>query len=372
MKTMLSEKFGAIYATTVRIFAILSVVSFFCSCAGRGENADDVNDGRLQYEIQVNNVDVVPLERRNFTRQLIANGRLSAVVKSSMSFMSPGVISDIYVANGQRIKAGTLIARQDSSAKSLALESARITLVKAELDYYDVLAGQGYTAADTVSVPDNVMQMAKMRSGYSAALIAMRQAELEYSGTVIRAPFDGMVADMKLHEYDNSGSDPFCTLLDDSEFDVDFMVLESEYGFIGKGLEVKIIPFFGEPRTLYGKITGINPAVDKNGQVQVKARVRNDGTLIDGMNVRVAVERSVPDMLVVPKSAVVIRDNLEVLFRYSQGKAHWTYVNVLMSNSTEHAVTANTERGAELAPGDSIIVSGNLNLADGSEVSLKE
>ena len=33
-------------------------------------------------------------------------------------------------------------------------------------------------------------------------------------------------------------------------------------------------------------------------------------------------------------------------------------------------VEANLDRGAELNPGDLVIVSGNLNLADGSEVSL--
>ena len=30
----------------------------------------------------------------------------------------------------------------------------------------------------------------------------------------------------------------------------------------------------------------------------------------------------------------------------------------------------NTERGADLSPGDIVIVSGNLNLADGSEVTI--
>ena len=89
------------------------------------------------------------------------------------------------------------------------------------------------------------------------------------------------------------------------------------------------------------------------------------------MNVKVIAEETVPGQLVVPKSAVVIRDNLEVLFRYRSGQAEWVYVRTLSSNSQEYAIVANADRGAHLAPGDSIIISGNLNLADNSQVSLK-
>ena len=85
--------------------------------------------------------------------------------------------------------------------------------------------------------------------------------------------------------------------------------------------------------------------------------------------IRVAVRERIAGKLVVPKSAVVIRDNEEVLFRYRDGKALWTYVRTSLANSREYVVEANRDRGAELAPGDLIIVSGNLNLADGSEVT---
>lgn len=352
------------------ILAAVSVSSFQ-GCSWKGTRDSDNDDGKLRHEVKTNLVGTVTLERDEFRRELVANGRLSARARSSMSFSSPGVIAEINAGNGDIVTRSSVIARQDASEKLLSLESARIALAKAELDFKDVLAGQGYMSSDTSAVPESVIKMARMRSGYDAALNSLRKAELEYDGTVIRAPFSGRVADIKLKEYDMSGSDPFCILIDDSVLDVDFSILESEYTFIRKGLKVKVIPFSGEHRILYGEITAVNPTVDKNGQISVTASIENDGSLIDGMNVRIAVERTVPGMLVVPKSAVVIRDNEEVLFVYSKGKARWTYVNVLMSNSTEYAVEANADRGAELAEGDSVIVSGNLNLADGSEVELK-
>ena len=83
-------------------------------------------------------------------------------------------------------------------------------------------------------------------------------------------------------------------------------------------------------------------------------------------------ERNIPDQLVVPRSAVVIRDDLDVLFTYTDdGKAHWTYVRIVASNGDSHSVVANADRGSVLSEGDRIIISGNLNLADGSDVVLR-
>lgn len=361
------------YSVSVRLclFILMSFSFLLAAFSCKNKNHSGQKDGRLKYEPQINNVEAIVLERRDFIRELAANGKLSAFAKSEIHFRSPGTINKIGVENGQRVEEGSFIASQDASEKILALQTARISLQKAELDFMDILAGQGYSTSDTSSAPLSVKKMAKMRSGYYAALNNLKKAELDHSGAVLKAPFRGKIADLKLKKHDMSDSNPFCSIIDDSVLDVDFSVLESEYPFIEKGLAVKISPFSGKPRVLNGKIVSINPKVDKNGQVSVKARVSNDGSLVDGMNVKIAVCRTVPEMLVVPKSAVVIRDNLEVLFCTKGGKAFWTYVHILMSNSSEYAVIANEDRGASLAVGDSVIVSGNLNLADGSEVTVK-
>lgn len=352
------------------IIAAFAFAALLTGCSNTG-NRSGMADSRLLYEDRTAVVEVQRLEKSTFIRQLSANGKLSARAKSTLSFRSAGTVSDIAVSEGERITAGTVIAVQDDRDKKLVFEAALIALDKAGLEYLDIIAGQGYGTDDTLSVPADVKRMARMRSGYDEARNRMLQAKLDLDGSVIKAPFDGVVADIGLREYDNSGSEPVCMLIDDRFFNVDFKVLESEYPFIGKGLKVEVIPFSGSSEPLYGEIVSINPKVDENGQIGVTASVRNDGSCIDGMNVRIMVERDFGDMLVVPKSAVVIRDNMDVLFKYSGGKARWTYVNVLMSNSSEHAVTANTDRGSELEEGDTVIVSGNLNLADGSEVILK-
>lgn len=346
---------------------LLPVLAVSC-----GQNKGTGNgDEMLEYSPQVNEVEVIRLEETDFQWQLLANGKLSASKRSRLPFRTAGVITEINVRNGQRVSEGEVLGRQDSREQALALESARISFAKAELDLYDNIAGLGYPARDTSGVPAGILAVARTRSGYNAAANALRQAEYVFGNTILKAPFTGVVADVAYRQYDMTGSDPFCTLVDDSAFDVDFMVLESEYPNVSAGMDVTVTQFVDGNRSMTGRIISVNPAVDKNGQVLVRARVSNDGSLVDGMNVRVKVESPVPGRLVVPKSAVVIRDRQHVLFRYKGGKALWTYVNVLMSNSGSYAVEANTERGATLSAGDTVIVSGNLNIADGSEVILK-
>jgi membrane fusion protein, multidrug efflux system len=92
---------------------------------------------------------------------------------------------------------------------------------------------------------------------------------------------------------------------------------------------------------------------------------------MDGMNVKVYIETNVPNQLVVPRSAVLLRDNQEVLFKYVSGTTFWTYVQVLHENSTSYAIIANPDKGEILDPGDTIIVSGNLNLAHESKVEIQ-
>lgn len=325
----------------------------------------------LEYIPQTNEVEVIRLEERDFQWQLLSNGKLTATRRSRLPFRTSGVITDIDVRNGQRVVTGELLGRLDTREQALALESARISFAQAELDLYDNLAGLGYPVRDTSGVPAEVLSVSKIRSGYSSARNTLSKAEYDYDGAFVRAPFSGVIADVSYDEYDMTGSDPLCTLIDDSRFDVDFMILETEYPHVREGMPVRVAPFGGMGAEAEGRVVSVNPMVDVNGQVLVRARISNSGAFVEGMNVRVTVERAIPSLLVVPKSAVVIRDRQHVLFRYRGGKAQWTYVNVLLSNSGSYAVEADTERGAALAAGDTVIVSGNLNIADGSEVILK-
>lgn len=354
----------------------LSSISWLSSllvlCVGCGPAApkqENLDLAKKNYTLEKNRVEAVVLKRANFEKQLVSNGKLSALEKSVLAFKTPGKIAQVYVKNGEVVDAGEVLARLEDTELRSAVEQAQQGVEKAQIEFQDVLIGFGQNGNDTTQVPKEMLRTAAIRSGYLAAQTTLKETRQALAHAELKAPFAGKVANVIL-QANEQVKEEFCTLINDRILQVDFSILETELSFVHEGQRLRVSPLNNPTAVLTGKITQINPTVDKTGQIQLRAEVPNNGLMLDGMNVRVLVEQTLGNQLVVPKSAVVIRDNLEVLFRLREGKAQWTYVNTLMTNSDSYVVTANLSRGAELNVGDSIIVSGNLNLADGSVVEL--
>ena len=274
--------------------------------------------------------------------------------------------------DGQKVQKGQVLASLDKEQPRRQLDQARLAYDKAEIQLADRLLNYGYTINDTAKIPAEQKRLIYINSGFKDAQMALENAERTYRECDLKAPYSGKVASLKGPLYEQGGQ--LCTLIDDSRYLVRFSVLETEYKFVYEGQQVLVSPFVDAGVVMKGSILSINPTVDQNGQIAVTAQVPGADVLMDGMNVRITVENSVADQMVVPKSAVVIRDNMEVLFRIDPETGHslWTYVNVLMSNTTEHVVEANKDRGADLNIGDLIITSGNLNLGDDAEVVIED
>ena len=127
------------------------------------------------------------------------------------------------------------------------------------------------------------MQLVRVKSGYDQALIQYQLAEYEERNAVLTAPFDGIVANLFAKQYNTaSTSDIFCTVIDPGSLEAAFTVLESELPLIKNGDRVEVTPFALNDTKAEGRITEINPLVDENGMVQVKAAVTDKGKFIRG------------------------------------------------------------------------------------------
>lgn len=340
---------------------------------GCGESSTQSEDSTLTkqiHQVDLTQVKVVTLAPSTFHKQLISNGRTEAWSKSKISFASTGVIETINVREGQWVNKGDVLSSLDISDLSLALDRARLNFDKAAMDYEDKLLDFGYKISDTLSIPPQTKRTAAIRSGYNEAVFGLREAQTNYDRAVLRAPFSGKVASINASLFETPSAE-FCTLVDDRSMRVRFSILESEISLVRVGQGVQIIPFNDSQKQYQGKIESINPIVEDKGQILITAIISNTGgSLIDGQNVKILIEDAVADQLVVPKSAVVVRDNQDVLFRLDNSRALWTYVNIVMANSQEYVVSANLDRGADLNVGDTIIISGNLNLGDGAQVQV--
>lgn len=349
--------------------ALLTYILFGCNTK-KPETSTGV--AKRQYVEQQNPVTVMILQQGPFRKELVNNGKLVALRKCDLQFRVGEQLEMLNVKNGDKVKAGQIIATLNTFNYQQQLTSAQIQVQKARLELQNVLISRGYTTMDSTQIDPQIFQLSMIKSGYAEALLSYKTATFNLESTKLAVPFSGIVANLKQKQYDRVGSgSTFCTLIDDSEFEAEFRIVESESADIRLGDEVKLIPF--SDQSIYmGRISEINPVIGENGLILVKALVKNTGGLMDGMNVKVMVEKDVLNQLVVPKSAVLLRDNQEVLFRCTKDSiAFWTYIQTTGENTTSYSVIAHPDKGATLNSGDTIIVSGNLNLAHESKIVVK-
>jgi membrane fusion protein, multidrug efflux system len=355
----------------MRINALTLLIILLNACTSRPiENKTKAE--KRQYAAQENPVSVTTLQKGTFRKELVNNGKLVALRKSELQFRVGEQLEKLSVRNGDPVKAGFVIAQLNTFTYKQQLDNAQIQLKRARLEMQNLLIGQGYNTLDSVAIPSHIYEMASVKSGYAEAEQSLETALFNLESTRLVAPFGGILANIKQKQYDrvNAGI-TFCTLIDNSQFEVEFRMVESEVGNIRMKDEVQIVPFSSQT-VCKGQISEINPVVDENGLILVKALVKNPGGLMDGMNVKVLVEKEIPDQLVVPKSAVVLRDNQEVLFKCTRDSiAFWVYVKTGYENSNSYSVQADPDKGGILQAGDTVIVSGNLNLAHESRVTTK-
>lgn len=312
-----------------------------------------------------NEVTVMYLQKSDFNHELVSNGKVSAKASADLRFETSEIIANIWVKNGDHVKKGQKLAELDKFKLKNKVAQTKDALEHSKLELQDVLIGQGYAPDNISQVPEATLKLAKVKSGYDQSLIQYEMAQYEEQHATLTAPFDGIIANLFSKQYNlPETSKPFCTLIDTRNMEAEFTILESELAMVQPGSKVIITPFSDSSKSYEGVICEINPVVDEKGMVKAKARVNGQGRLFEGMNVKVNIHHYSGKQLVIPKEAVVLRSGKQVAFTLKNGKAQWVYVTTGQENETSYTITDGLQEG------DSVIVSGNLNLAHEAPVSV--
>ncbi|MDR2382911.1 MAG: efflux RND transporter periplasmic adaptor subunit [Prevotellaceae bacterium] len=348
---------------------IIYPVIVFCLLSCSSKKAEEEQSGEqttTNVENKSTEVKTKLLEYKDFNYELISNGKIAAMNKAELRFQSQEVIRKIYVKNGDRVTKGQKLAELDKFKLEIAKKQAIEALERAKLDFQDVLIGQNYSINDTANISADIVRIAKIRSNYENSQNNYLIAEHDLDAATLYAPFDGVIANLMVKEYNMPAAEAFCTVVDNRNPEVIFKILESELPYIHLKYKVLVSPFSMSAHIVEGYISEINPMVDINGMVQVKAVISNkENKLYEGMNVKVRVQLLLGKQLVVPKSAVVLRTNKKVVFKLRNDRAAWVYVQTAQENSESYVITEG------LNEGDYIIYEGNISLADNAPVVVK-
>ena len=105
-----------------------------------------------------------------------------------------------------------------------------------------MLIGQGYAPDNLKVIPADVLELAKVKSGYEQSKAQYESAQYDMEQATLTAPFDGVIANLFEKRYNMpKTSEPFCRVINAGNMEVDFTVLENELPLLKVGIRWRLL-----------------------------------------------------------------------------------------------------------------------------------
>ena len=290
-----------------------------------------------------------------------------------------GYLENIYVDEGQIVKKGQPLFRINDEEFKANLAKAKANLETAiaeakakelEVDRLKVLVDKKVISATELEVAKAMLKAAKAR--IDEARSAHSNAQIKFSYTYVRAPFDGIIdrIPLKIGSLINEGA-LLTTVSDNESFYAYFNVSESEYLEYVKARrqnpeedhnEVELILADGSKYPHKGKIETMEGEFEAGtGSIAFRAHFPNPHKVLKhNSSGKIRLTNTIEDALLIPqKAAFSIQDKN---FVYVVGKDNRVYMRSFVPK-TRFSYFYLIEGGLE--PGESIVYEGIQNIRNG-------
>lgn len=326
-------------------------------------------------------VKVYRVRAQKISEKLFYTGLIEARNKIVINPEIGGKILKIYVEEGDRVKAGDLLAELDTRAIRLQLEQAEAALAVAEANYNDAARNQERMERLKKENAVSDQQYEKIKLAYDAAdaqrlqaRAAVNLAKHNLDVSIMRAPFKGIIASKNAEVGDVinpmmggfSVSSGVLTLMDFSQVKIEIDVSHQDIIRIQKGQHAQLRVSAFPDKDFTGKVTVVNLAADpQTKKFKVEVRADNpDLSLRPNTFGEVILEVSTNEAaLIIPQKAVI--ENSYVFLAKGD-----TAVKKAIKIGLQNSDWVEAREG--LQAGDLVIFEGNYGLEDGAKLEIKE
>lgn len=300
-------------------------------------------------------VSLVPVDRTFSSNAMVqANTELNFVSDIT------GRVTEIYVDKGSRVQKGTPLLKIDTElieADYKAALAAYTTIKKDE---------ERFTRSNEVGgVTDQQLDNIKAQVTAAESRLAMSRWKLD--NAVVKSPMSGTV-NMKFIENGSliAPNAPLFEIVDDSRLKMNCMVPESRIKEIKAGDRITATDSGNSSKTFTGTVKSLGVKTDRSLNYPVEIILDRDSDLHVGMYLNVSFHQDEAMGILVPRKAVVGSAMAANVYLAVDGRA----VRREVSLGNMHGDSIEITEG--LSEGDTIIVSGLMNVSDGTEIKVVE
>jgi HlyD family secretion protein len=288
-----------------------------------------------------------------------ATGTLSAIKQSAMGFKNDNTITAINVQTGDTVKAGQILAKQDTTSLQASLQQTKSTVEQDQISVQSAMLidvvnqktlARQQKLFDVGALAQNDLDTAKdacTKSGWDVATAKSRltidqtkvnQAQSDISDCTLVAPFAGIIGAVngQVGQINgiNSSSSTLLTVLS-TDLEMTALVNEADIGRVKVGQNIEFSSSAYSNKTFTGKVLRITPQAEAVSNVQyypvLISVVDPDKQLLSGMSVTA-------NIIVSQKKDVLTVPMMAVSFAQSYIKSNPTTV----TNNTTKAGAGNT------------------------------
>ncbi len=245
-------------------------------------------------------VSVVTPPRVQHARAIRMSGQTEANQRATLAVRTAGVIEELPVKQGDRVKAGDLILKLAAEEKTAAVEMARQVLIQREAE---AVAAERLVKNGSMAK----LQADNARSGLATAKSQLEAAMAEVTRNEVRAPFDGIVdrVPVELGSAILQGGEVATVLNLDPILGVG-EVSEREIGHLKIGDEADIRLINGQ--MVKGKVRYISRDASASTRTfRIEVAIPNaDGSVPAGMTAEISLRAASTDSIVLPRSVVTL------------------------------------------------------------------
>ena len=299
---------------------------------------------------------------------LEAVGSIAAVNGVTVSTDLAGIVREIAFESGNKVHAGDLIVRLDTTQ-----EEAQLHQAEAQRDWATVTLKRDKDLVEKHAISQSDYDNAE--ASYRQSQASVDQFKALIARKTLRAAFDGVagIRQVNLGQYLKEG-DPVVTLQSFNPIYANFMLPQQDLSKLVVGQPVTLrVDAYGD-RSFNGVVTAINSLVDQaTRNVQVQATLANpDALLRPGMFAKVSVLMSdMKDVIAIPATAIHYAPYGDSIFVVSEMKDQ-TGKN--FKAVKEQFVKVGQSRGdmisivSGLKPGEEVVTSGVFRLKSGAHI----